>query len=91
MNRYVVYIIIDSGVITIMNVLDNKAIEGFPIDPNTAPQFVRERIALLNLLDNTNESYPIGIKLSGGSMAVWLNYKEYKSLKNEYAREKSKG
>ncbi len=93
MARYVVYIVIDNGVVIKVSVLDNKKLDMFTLDWNDLPLILKEKAALLKLLDssNTNVKNDLGFKYVGGSVLVYINHKEYMELYNEHTRKKGKG
>lgn len=67
------------------SVQDNETFGIFDIDLSKAPEFVAERIALMKLTD-VNKSIKggvIGRKYTHDSFTIYLNYDEFKQLKEE--------
>ncbi len=73
----------NNGDIEYVNILDNAAIRTAEIEGERAPQWLRERVAMLRMCDINHDprGEVIGRKFNNNMQYVYLTYDEYQELK----------
>ena len=78
MRTYVLYIVTNNGIEVSAKVQDNNLIRSCDIDLSTVPSRIKERIAMVKLLEIGSAS-TIGFRLHG-ALIIYLNRGEYTKL-----------
>lgn len=71
-----------NGDIDYFNLIDNRNNRTNTVDGKLAPEWLRERVALLRLCDltRTAEGEPFGRKITSCMLLIYIDRKEYKEL-----------
>ena len=86
MQRFIIWVDLDeTGNVESIQAQDNESFAVVDFDLSSAPEFVADRIALLKLTDvnKSEKGELIGRKLANDVLIIYLNYDEYKQIKEE--------
>ena len=84
--RFIIWVKLNGvGDVVSVQAQDNDTFETIDIDLSCAPEFVADRIALLKLTDvnKSEKGELIGRRLANDVLIIYLNYDEYKQIKEE--------
>jgi hypothetical protein len=80
----------NNGDIEYVNVLDNASIRTMDLEGDQAPQWLKERVAMLRMCDINHDpkGEVIGRKFTNNMQYVYLTYDEYQELKSQIGVQK---